>query len=136
MRVVPLDGEVRKSLRHYLEIRPRAGDELWKTTDGLELTARGIQMVIKHLIKWAGIKGRGGPHRFRHYFATKYLEAGGDINSLRLLLGHATLDMVLRYSRYVDVQKALANHQQFNPLDRLYRGDNHKHGDDSWGWRY
>ncbi len=136
MRVVPLDGEVRKSLRHYLEIRPRAGDELWKTTDGLELTARGIQMVIKHLIKRAGIKGRGGPHRFRHYFATKYLEAGGDINSLRLLLGHSTLDMVLRYSRYVDMQKALANHPQFNPLDRLYRGDNHKHGDDSWGWRY
>ncbi|MBA7702573.1 Tyrosine recombinase XerC [subsurface metagenome] len=136
MRVVPLDGEVRKSLRHYLEIRPRDGDELWKTADGLKLTARGIQMVVKHLKKRAGIKGGGGPHRFRHYFATKYLEAGGDINSLRLLLGHATLDMVLRYSRYVDVQKALANHQQFNPLDRLYRGGNHNRGDDGWGWRY
>ena len=135
MRVVPIDGEVRKSLRHYLEIRPRAGDELWKTADGLELTARGIQMMVKHLKKRAGIKGRGGPHRFRHYFATRYLEAGGDINSLRLLLGHATLDMVLRYSRYVDVQKALANHQQFNPLDRLYRGQNHNR-DDGWGWRY
>ncbi len=135
MRVVPLDGEVRKSLRHYLEIRPRAGDKLWKTADGLELTARGIQMVIKHLKKRAGIKGEGGPHRLRHYFATKYLEAGGDINSLRLLLGHATLDMVLRYSRYVDVQKALANHQQFNPLELLYRGQNHNR-DDGWGWRY
>jgi len=135
MRVVPIDGEVRKSLRRYLEIRPRAGDELWKTADGLELTARGIQMVVKHLKKRAGIKGGGGPHRFRHYFATRYLEAGGDINSLRLLLGHATLDMVLRYSRYVDVQKALANHQQFNPLERLYRGQNHNR-DDGWGWRY
>ena len=135
MRVVPIDGEVRKSLRRYLEIRPRAGDELWKTADGLELTARGIQMVVKHLKKRAGIKGGGGPHRFRHYFATRYLEAGGDINSLRLLLGHATLDMVLRYSRYVDVQKALTNHQQFNPLERLYRGQNHNR-DDGWGWRY
>jgi len=136
MRVVPLDGEVRKSLRRYLEIRPRAGDKLWKTADDLELTSRGIQMVIKHLKKRAGIKGGGGPHRFRHYFATRYLEAGGDINSLRLLLGHATLDMVLRYSRYVDVQKALANHQQFNPLERLYRGQNHNRSNDSWGWRY
>jgi len=137
MRVVPIDGEVRKSLKHYLEIRPRqSGDELWKTDDGLELTARGIQMVIKRLLKRAVIKGRGGPHRFRHYFATKYLEAGGDISSLRLLLGHSTLDMVLRYSRFIDTQKALAGHQQFNPLDRLYRGDNHKHGDDNWGWHY
>jgi len=135
MRVVPIDGEARKSLKHYLDIRPRGGDELWKTADGLELKARGIQMVVKHLHKRTGIKSGGGPHRFRHYFATKYLEAGGDINSLRLLLGHATLDMVLRYSKYVNVGKALANHQQFNPLDRLYRGDNHRRGDDVWGYR-
>jgi len=59
----------------------------------------------------------------------------GDINSLRLLLGHDTLDMVLKYSRYIDVQKALAGHQQFSPLDRLYRDGNHRGGDE-WGWRY
>jgi len=135
MRVVPLSGEARKSLRRYLEIRPPGGDELWKTDDGLKLTARGIQMVVKHLQKRAGVVSGGGPHRFRHYFATKYLEAGGDINSLRLLLGHSTLDMVLRYSRYVDVRKAVANHPQFNPLDRLYQGDNHRRQDDGWGWR-
>jgi len=134
-RVVPIDGEARKSLRRYLQIRPAGGEELWKTSEGLELTARGIQMVVKHLKKRAGVKGGGGPHRFRHYFATRYLEAGGDINSLRLLLGHATLDMVLKYSRYIDVQKALAGHQQFSPLDRLYRDGNHR-GGDGWGWRY
>jgi len=34
MRMVPIDGEVRKALKHYLEFRPRGGDELWKTDDG------------------------------------------------------------------------------------------------------
>ena len=79
----------------------------------------------------------GGAHRLRHYFATRYLEAGGDINSLRLLLGHATLDMVLRYPKYVDVRRALDQHHEFSSLDRLYNGGrNHNRGDDSWGWRY
>jgi site-specific recombinase XerD len=70
--------------------------------------------VSSYLKKRAGINDAGGAHCFRHYFATRYLEAGGDLNSLRLLLGHATLDMVLKYSRYIDVRKALAEHQQFN----------------------
>jgi len=135
LRVVPIGGEARKALKHYLEIRPRGGDNLWKTDDGLELTPRGIQMVVKRLKERAKVEGGGGPHRFRHYFATRYLENGGDLNTLRLLLGHATLDMVLKYSRYVDIQKALAGHQQFNPLDRLLRGANHNRGDDGWGWR-
>ncbi len=134
-RVVPINGEARKALKRYLEISPRAGDELWKTSDGLQLTARGIQMVIKHLKKRAGIEEGGGPHRFRHYFATRYLEAGGDLNTLRLLLGHSTLSMVLKYSKYIDIQKALVGHEQFSPLDRLLRGDNHNRGD-GWGWRY
>jgi len=75
----------------------------------------------------------GGAHRFRHYFATRYLEAGGDLNSLRLLLGHATLYMVLKYAKYMEVQTALSKYEQFNPLDRLLRGD--KHRGDGWGWR-
>jgi len=135
MRVVPIDGEARKALKHYLEIRQRGGDELWKTDDGLMLTVRGIQMVVKRLKERAKVKGGGGPHRFRHYFATRYLENGGDLNTLRLLLGHATLDMVLKYSRCVDIQKALVGHPQFNPLDRLLKGDNHNRGADGWGWR-
>jgi site-specific recombinase XerD len=136
MRVLPIGGEARKALKHYLEIRTRSGDELWKNADGLELTVRGIQMVVKRLKERAKVEGGGGPHRFRHYFATRYLENGGDLNTLRLLLGHATLNMVLKYSRHIDIQKALAGHQQFNPLDRLLKGDNHNRGDDGWGYRY
>ena len=135
LRVLPIGGESRKALKRYLEVRPGGGDQLWKGADGLELMSRGIQMVVKRLQQRAGVNGGGGAHRFRHYFATRYLENGGDLNTLRLLLGHATLEMVLKYSRYVDIQKALAGHQQFNPLDRLLRGDNHSRRDDNWGWR-
>ena len=128
MRVVPIDGEARKALKHYLELRPRGGDELWKTDDGEAMSWHSIKTIIARIKRRAGVNSGGGPHRFRHYFATRFLEAGGDLNTLRLLLGHSTLAMVLKYSQYVDVRKALANHEQFSPLDRLYNQQNHRRG--------
>ena len=130
-RVVPINGEAKKSLRRYLEVRRGGDEELWKTADGEAMSMYSIKIMITRLKRRAGLNNGGGAHRFRHYFATRYLEAGGDINSLRLLLGHATLSMVLRYSRYVDVRRALSEHQQFNPLDRLMRGQSNGRR-----WRY
>ena len=134
MRVVPVDGEARKALKRYLELREPGGDQLWKTDDGQPMSKYSVATMIERLKKRAGLSDGGGAHRFRHYFATRYLEAGGDINSLRLLLGHATLDMVLKYSKYADVKRALIEHEQFNPLDRLYNGSRNNNGG-SRGWR-
>lgn len=136
LRVVPLNGEARKALKRYLtEARQPGGDEVWKTDDGQPLSPHSIKIMISRLKKRAGVNGGGGPHRFRHYFATRCLENGMDINSLRLLLGHATLYMVLRYTKFVNVKRALDEHHQFSPLDSLHRGGNHNRGNDGWGWR-
>lgn len=136
MRVVPVGGEAKRALKRYLQVRPPGGDELWKTDDGEPMSVYSVKIMIARLKRRAGIQSGGGAHRFRHYFATRYLEAGGNLNSLRLLLGHATLYMVLRYTRYVDVSRALAEHDQFDPLERLYQGNNHNHNSDGRGWRY
>ncbi len=135
-RVVPVNGEAKKALRRYIQVRPAGGDALWNTESGEPLSRHSMKIMIARLKIRAGITSGGGAHRLRHYFATRYLEAGGDLNSLRLLLGHSTLAMVLKYSRFIDVQKALAGHEQFSPLDRLYRGRNHNHRDESLGWKY
>lgn len=134
MRVVPIDGEARKALKRYLAARPPGGDQLWQTDDGQAMVTCSVKVMFQRLKKRAGVNGYGGAHRLRHYYATRYLEAGGDINSLRLLLGHATLDMVLRYSKYIDSQRALDTHQQFSPLDRLYNGRQKNNGE-RWGYR-
>ena len=141
LRVVPVDGEAKKALRRYLEeARPQGGDELWKTDDAQPMTSHSVKIMLSRLKKRAGVNSGGGAHRFRHYFATRYLDAGGDINSLRLLLGHATLTMVLRYSKHASVQRALDEHPEFNPLDRLYNGGRNRKRDDGkqddgWGWK-
>lgn len=126
-RTVPLSTEARKALKRYLQLREPGGEALWKTDDGQPMSMHSVKTMVTRLKRRAGLDNGGGAHRFRHYFATRYLEAGGDTNSLRLLLGHATLAMVLRYSGYVDVLKALASHQDFSPLDRLVQRRQHSH---------
>ncbi len=135
-RTVPINGEARRALKLYLvQFRPPGGDEVWLTDDGAPLSFHSIRIMIDRLKVRAGVTSGGSAHRFRHYFATRYLENGGDMNILRLLLGHATLYMVLRYTRFVDSRRALAGSPSFSPLDRLARGAKGSHRDESWGWR-
>jgi integrase len=43
--------------------------------------------------------GLGGvsAHTFRHAYATNYLRKGGNMENLRVNMGHSTYDMVRRY---------------------------------------
>jgi site-specific recombinase XerD len=136
-RTVPINGEARKILRLYLErFRPPGGDAVWLTEDGEILAPRSVQIMIKRLHYQAGVKTGGGAHRFRHYYATRYLENGGDINSLRVLLGHATLAMVLKYTKYFEARQDIARAKEFSPLDSLLQGDRDRDRPaEVWGWR-
>jgi site-specific recombinase XerD len=56
----------------------------------------------------------------RHSFATRYLQAGGDVYSLQQILGHTSLDMVRRYVHQIP-QQIVVCHPQFSPLDNLLK---------------
>jgi len=135
-RVLPLQGESMKALNRYLIYRPKEGPEwLWLNDEGHMLSASSITTMVERLKKRVGVTSDGLVHRFRHYFATRYLEAGGNPNFLRLLLGHESFAMVLHYTRWLNARQAIDEHEQFSPLNHLYqRRDNHNN--DGWGWRY
>ena len=135
-RTVPINGEAKRALKAYLtQFRPPGGDAVWLTDGGTPMSFHSVRIMIDRLKVRAGVTSGGSAHRFRHYFATRYLENGGDMNILRLLLGHATLYMVLRYTRFVDGRRALDESRSYSPLDRLARGGNGRRRDESWGWR-
>jgi integrase len=57
---------------------------------------KDIKTSFKSACRRANIKGLR-LHDLRHTFATRYIEAGGDIASLSKILGHAKIQMTMRY---------------------------------------
>lgn len=75
--------------------------------------------MIKDLGKRARISGRMHPHRFRKTMATDFLDAGGTIEELQAILGHATVGMSLVYAESGKTRRALARMREIDLAARL-----------------
>jgi len=63
----------------------------------------------------AGITKRLSPHTLRHWFATHLLEAGADLRTIQVLLGHRKLEHTLIYLHLSQRHLTAVR----NPLDTL-----------------
>jgi integrase/recombinase XerD len=117
-RVVRIGNTAQKTLWKYISLY-RTGDSnrLFMNRSGEPLDLNGMKILIRRL----GIKAkmRLHAHQLRHTFAISYLRAGGDIFSLKYLLGHSSLNMVQNYLQSLNVDDALKAHKRFSPLDNL-----------------
>ena len=121
-RVVPIGKNVQSCLWSYIDqYRPTSTskcDNLFLSKNGRQITTNTIKLMFTKLAKKSKIS-RLHAHLCRHTFAINYLMNGGDIFSLKEILGHASLDMVNHYLHFTSSQ-ITAQHQKYSPMDKLF----------------
>ncbi len=98
-RSVALPKEARAALRAYLAVRPQAPESklLFLSRSWQALGARDVQRLLAAAAQRAGLTQKITPHTLRHTYATRFLQAGGDIATLAQLLGHSSVATTTRY---------------------------------------
>lgn len=73
-------------------------DVVFLNARGNPLTTRGIQMILKNIVKKAALTVHVHPHKLRHTFATHMLNEGADLRTVQELLGHENLSSTQIYT--------------------------------------
>jgi integrase/recombinase XerD len=110
-RSLPLDDATLNSIRVYLEQgRPYLTRNVPNETAlvvnqrGLRLTRQGFWLIMKGLVRDAGLPAIMTPHMLRHSFATHQIGEGLGLEELRQLLGHASIATTQIYTQLASSQ--------------------------------
>lgn len=115
-RFVPIGDTVKAYLDLYIsEYLNIVNCCLFVTCDGNPISHSTVKDLFRDIRYATGIS-RLHPHLLRHTFATRYLENGGDIYGLQMILGHTSLDMVKRYL-HLRPSSVTKNFSDYCPLD-------------------
>lgn len=129
-REIPLISSVWQEILLYLHSvesmvgRERtSGEPLLITASGRRLYPAYVDRAVKQeLGSDDGITGRRSPHVLRHTLATELLDAGTDLNSIKELLGHASLAATQVYT-HNSIEKLKTVYNNAHP--RAKKGGSH-----------
>jgi integrase/recombinase XerD len=120
-RLVPIGNSAikyiniyRKTIRVHQTIQAGEEDILFLNRRGKRLTRVMIFLIIKDLVKKAGIKKTISPHTFRHSFATHLVEGGADLRAVQEMLGHESITTTEIYT-HLDREFLRKTLEQFHP---------------------
>jgi integrase/recombinase XerD len=120
-RLVPIGSSAikyvnlyRSNIRVHTPIQPGEEDILFLNRRGRRLTRVMIFLIIKDLVKKAGITKTISPHTFRHSFATHLVEGGADLRAVQEMLGHESITTTEIYT-HLDREFLRKTLQQFHP---------------------
>jgi site-specific recombinase XerD len=110
-----LPAKLLELLRCYWR-NQRPTDWLFPSADSTRpISPQAVFLACRKAAQKAGISKPIHPHSLRHAFATHLLEAGVNLRTIQILLGHANLETTARYLHVADVSVR----STVSPLDSL-----------------
>ena len=114
-RIIPLLSPTCEFLEQYLQERSsleviQDHQYVFLTSAGKKIYATLVYRIINACLSQVSTKVKKSPHVLRHTFATHLLNKGADLNSVKELLGHASLasTQVYTHSSIAELQKVHA----------------------------
>ena len=104
----------RKDIRVHITVKPGNDDILFLNRRGSKLSRIMIFLLLKDLVKQAGITKNISPHTLRHSFATHLVEGGADLRAVQEMLGHESITTTEIYT-HLDREFLRKTLQQFHP---------------------
>ena len=122
-RLIPLLSSLKRQLQVYLKAReedislPAGFSYFFCNTKGKKLSENFVYKTVNDYLERVSSKVKRSPHMLRHSFATHLLNHGADLNSVKDLLGHASLAATQVYT-----------HSSMDQIKKVYR-NTHPRGD-------
>ena len=120
-RLVPIGRDAVKyisiyknDIRVHITVMPGNEDILFLNRRGSKLSRVMIFLMVKALVKKAGITKIISPHTFRHSFATHLVEGGADLRAVQEMLGHESITTTEIYT-HLDREFLRTTLQQYHP---------------------
>ncbi|MDR2938465.1 MAG: tyrosine recombinase XerC [Prevotellaceae bacterium] len=118
-RVIPLSPKLCEALKNYLELLSQtfaapSESALFRTAKGEPVYAGLVYKIVRQQLASKGVVGKKSPHVLRHSFATHMLNHGADLNSIKDLLGHASLSATQVYT-HNNIEKLMKSYHSAHP---------------------
>ncbi len=119
-RIVPIGQFAREKVRDYLNygrpflLKTFNSRYLFVARAGKPMTRQGFWKIVKQYASKAGLAKKITPHSFRHSFATHLIEAGADLRSVQMMLGHVDISTTQIYTHVVREQLQKL-HEKYHP---------------------
>ena len=117
-RIVPITMELAEQILWFIEIKRNTGiisDNLLVTIKNEILYPGYIYNVVKKTLTLHQVNGKRSPHILRHTYATRLLQNGAELLSVKELLGHSSLASTQVYT-----------HVNIEDLKKIYKKNHPK----------